>query len=86
MPQLPRAFCADEHRVEILRKAVVGNDWATEPLSQIAMQGLNSQWFYEELEASLNLSKEAKLAVLHDSMTKPISKSDNELLGVFYQG
>lgn len=61
--QVPRAYQGDEHKVEFLRKAVVGSPWATEPLSRIATNQLTFQQLYGELEAALHLHKDARLAV-----------------------
>ncbi|GAB0493903.1 hypothetical protein MMPV_005190 [Pyropia vietnamensis] len=51
------------YKVEFLRNAVVGNSWATEPLSRIATHCLTFQQLYGELEAALHLHNEACLAV-----------------------
>jgi len=52
-PQVPLSYQGDEHKVELLRKAVIGSPWATEPLSRIATNQLTFQQLYGELEAAL---------------------------------
>lgn len=39
--QVPIAFRGDPHKVEFLRRAVVGSPWATESLSRIATHNLS---------------------------------------------
>ena len=50
-PQVPISHRGNAHRIEFLRNAVVGYEWATEPLSRIAPQGLPFQELYGELAA-----------------------------------
>ena len=50
--------------------AVVGNEWATEPLSRISTGNLTFLQLYSELEAALQLNKEAELAKLRNGVTK----------------
>lgn len=84
-PQVPRSHRGDAHKVEFLRNAVVGNSWATEPLSRIATHGLSFQQLYGELEAALHLDREAKLATIRDGATRR-SDRDEEVPGILYEG
>ena len=85
--QVPRAFRGEEHKVDFLRKAVVGNSWANEPLSRIAPHNVGFQQLYGELESALNLSRESKLAVMQDTLTKRLNKvQEDDLPGILYQG
>lgn len=82
--QVPQAFREDSHRVDFLRKSVVGYDWATEPLSRITTDKLNFQQLYGELESDLNLHREARLATLHDSVSKKLKKANAKELPAIY--
>ncbi|GAB0489865.1 hypothetical protein MMPV_001091 [Pyropia vietnamensis] len=81
-PQVPRSHHGESYKVEFLRNAVVGNSWATEPLSRIATHCLTFQQLYGELEAALHLHNEACLAVKRDEIGHPAPK--NKVPGVFY--
>ena len=65
--QAPRSHQGDAHKVEFLRNAVVGMPWSNEPLSRVATHNLTFQQLYAELEAALQLDKEAALANLQDT-------------------
>ena len=56
------------HKIEFLRSAVFGYEWATELLSRIATHGFSFQQQYGELESALQLNKESKLAILKDNI------------------
>ena len=68
--QGPTSHRGDAHKVGFLRNAVVGSGWSHEPLSRVATHGISFQQIYGELEAALQLQKEAKQAMLRDSATK----------------
>ena len=88
-PQVPISQRGNAHRIEFLRNAVVGYVWATEPLSRIASQGLSFQQLYGELEAALQLSKEAKIAAMRDRMESRRSQADQDepnIVGILYTG
>lgn len=65
--QVPASHRGDAHKIEFLRNAAVGYSWSHEPLSRVATHGLSFQILYGELEAALQLDKEAKLAIARDS-------------------
>lgn len=65
----PQSHRGDAHKLEFLRKAVVGYSWSHEPLSRVATHQLTFQKLYGELEAPLQLEKEGKLAQVRDSAT-----------------
>ena len=75
-PQVPISHRGNAHRIEFLRNAVVGYEWATEPLSRIGSQELLFQELYGELEAAFQLSKEAKIAAMRDSMGTRRNQTD----------
>lgn len=60
--QVPQSHCGKAHKVKFISRAIVGYDWATEPLSRIATQNLSFQMLYGELESAIHLSKEEQLA------------------------
>lgn len=60
--QVPLSHRGDAHRIEFLRRAVLGQDWARDPLSRIATNSLSFQALYGELDAAAQLDKESKLA------------------------
>ena len=65
-PQVPLSHRGETHKVEFLRNAAVGYDWATEPLSRIATHNLTFQGLYGELDSALHLDKEGKIARVRD--------------------
>lgn len=65
--QVPASHRGDAHKIEFLRNATVGYTWSHEPLSRVATHGLSFQMLYGELEAALQLDKEAKVAIARDS-------------------
>ena len=87
-PQVPQSHKGDAHKIEFLRNATVGANWATEPLSRIATHGLSFQDVYGELEAALHLQREARLAKARDSITfkKPDVNDEREVPGILYEG
>lgn len=52
-PQVPASHREDSRNVGFLRGALVRVDWATEPFSRVATQGLAFQQLYSELVSSL---------------------------------
>ena len=88
-PKVPRSHRWNAPKIEFLRNAVVGFDWATEPLSRIATQNLSFQQLYGELEVAHQLDKEAKLAVLGEKVGSARSTRDNDesnIACILYQG
>lgn len=65
--QVPPSHRGDAHKIEFLRAAVIGNDWATEPLSRIATNNLSFQSLYAELEIAVQLNRESKAAMARDN-------------------
>jgi len=61
-PLLPRCHQGDANSVDFLHHAVLGYEWATEPLSRVATHDLSFQQLYGELAASLQLHSAAKRA------------------------
>ena len=85
--QGPASHRGDAHKVEFLRNAVVGSGWSHEPLSRVATHGLSFQQLYGELEAALQLQKEAKQAMLRDAATKTKDLGyDDEVPGILFAG
>lgn len=84
--QVPLGFRGDAHRVEFLRKSVIGDDCASEPLSRIATQGLTFPQLYSEMEFALSLDREAKLAKVQDVVTRKLNKAHaNDIIGLNVQ-
>lgn len=85
-PQVPRSHHGESYKVEFLRNAVVGNSWATEPLSRIATHSLTFQQLYGELEAALHLHIEARLAVMRDDITHGAATPEDKVPGILFAG
>lgn len=85
-PQVPQSHHGDAHKVDFLRNAVVGNAWATEPLSRIATHRLSFQQLYGELEAALHLHKEAQLAVIRDGGGPKSELGAPDTPGILFEG
>ena len=77
-PQVPMSHRGGAHKIEFLRNAVIGCEWATEPLSRISTHGLTFQQLYGELEAAHQMSKEARLAILRDNVRSRSLKPDED--------
>lgn len=56
--QVPVSHCSDVHLVEFLGCAVVGQEWASDPLSRVAMNELTLRELYRRLELALQIDKE----------------------------
>ena len=85
--QAPRSHQGDAHKVEFLCNAIVGMPWSNEPLSRVATHNLTFQKLYAELEAALQLDKEAALANLRDSAEqRRRSPVPENTTGVLYTG
>lgn len=84
---LPPSHSGEVFRVEYLRDAVVGYEWATEPLSRVSTHKLGFQKLYGELQAALFQHQEAKRARLQDAASGRTTQTDggNEV-SAFYQG
>lgn len=85
-PQVPRSHHGESYKVEFLRNAVVGNSWATEPLSRIATHSLTFQQLYGELEAALHLHNEARLAIMRDDITQGTATPEDKVPGILFAG
>jgi len=84
-PLLPRSHQGDANCVDFLHHAVLGYEWATEPLSRVATHSLSFQQLYGELAASLQLHTAAKRAKdKRSSMSDGSVKS--ELASVMFAG
>lgn len=57
---VPHSHLGDARSIDFFFKAVVGHEWAEEPIIPIATYGLSFQQFYAELEAELQPKKKAK--------------------------
>lgn len=66
--QAPGSHQGDALKAEALRSAVVGIQWWNEPLSRVATNSLSLQHLYSELEATLQLDKEFKVAMQRDKV------------------
>lgn len=84
--QVPASHRGDAHKMEFLRGAVIGYSWSHEPLSRVATHGLSFQQLYGELEAALQLEKEAEIMKQRDRATQAIREKHDEVVGVNYAG
>lgn len=64
--QVPPSHRGYTHRIELLRKEAIGQDWSSEPLYREATHGLTFQQLYGDLEAVVQLDKESRFAILRD--------------------
>ena len=88
-PQVPTFHRVDAHKSELLKNAVVGCKWATEPLNRISTHNVSFQKLYGELEAADKLHKEAKTSVLRDYIGTSKTNVDDEesrIAGLLYAG
>lgn len=60
--QVPPSNRGDAHRVEYLRRAILGQNWARESLTRVVTNALTFQQLYGELEAAVQLDKDSRLA------------------------
>lgn len=74
---LPPSHSGEVFRVEYFRDAVVGYEWATEPLSRVSTHKLGFQKLYGELQAALFQHQEAKRALLQHAASGIASKVDD---------
>ena len=84
---MPISHRGNACKVEFLRNAVVGCEWATEPLSRIATYNLTFQQLYGELESGHLLNKEAKIAVLRENIAsnrKADGSDESNLAGIHF--
>lgn len=84
--QVPASHRGDAHRIDFLRRSVIGFGWSHEPLSRIATHNLSFQQVYGELEAALQLHKEAHMAQLKDKASNTLRQTDEKLVPVHYSG
>lgn len=82
----PPSHRGDAHRIEFLRKAVLSYQWAHEPLLRVAMHNISFQQLYRELEASLQLNKEAQLEISRESGGRSELVSNNASVAYTGQG
>lgn len=83
---LPDSHRGEAHRVEFLRRAVVGYEWATQPLSRISTHPLGFQALYGELQSALFLHQEARRAAVQDGMVDVKSPPADKMPSVLFQG
>lgn len=86
--QVPSAYRGETHKIEFLRNATVGYDWATQPLSRVATHNLSFQQLYGELEFQLHLAREAKIANVRDKVSgrSAADQDESNVPGILYQG
>ena len=84
-PQAPKSHRGNAHRVEFLRNAVIGSEWAKDPLSRIAPENLTFLELFSELESALQLHKETELAKLLDEKID-MNLQDTVVEGTLYSG
>lgn len=84
--QVPQSHHGDAHKVDFPHNAVVGDVWATEPLSRIATHRHTFQQPYGELDAALHLHKDACLAVLRDNDGRKVELGPVDTPGIQFVG
>lgn len=82
--QVPTSFRGDAHRIGFLQKAILSYQLAREPLPRVATHNFSFQQLYGDLEASLQLKKEAKLKL--PQILLPQSGSDSVIANIGYVG
>lgn len=75
--QVPVSHRGDAHRVEFLRRAVIGQTWARETLLRVATNELSFQELYGELDAAIQLDKESRLASAFERARNHTDTLDN---------
>eukprot|EP00170_Pyropia_yezoensis_P002754 contig_11560_g2759 len=85
-PQVHRTHHGESYEVEFLRNAVVGNNWATEPLSCVATHLRTFQQLYGALEAALYLRNKAPLAVMGTEVGHGPWKLEDKVQGILFAG
>lgn len=65
---VPPSHRGDAHKIEFLRAAVIGNAWATKPLSRIATKHVSFQSLYDKLEIAVQINRESKAAVARENI------------------
>jgi hypothetical protein len=58
LPQCPKEFNHDSYKRDLLRAAVVGNRWASEPISRCTSNGSTFQEMFQALHSSLHQHEE----------------------------
>lgn len=84
--QVPASHRGDAHRIEFLRRAVIGYDWSREPLSRVATNGLTFQQLYGELEAAVHLDKDSKVATIRDRASNAVRDESDDVVAINYDG
>ena len=84
-PLVPRSHQGDANSVDFLHHAVLGYEWATEPLSRVATHDLSFQQLYGELAASLQLHTAAKRAK-DRRLSMAVGPVKSELARVMFAG
>ena len=82
--KVPKGFDSDQHRANLLRSAVLGPQWAKQPLSGLGAGAVGFQDLYRQLQAALALDNDSDAAALRDRA----SARDGGVAaaGVFYNG
>jgi len=65
-PQLPQGFGDDHHKTRYLRRAVMGFNWAQQPISQMTTARYSFNQFITSLQESLQLQEEMSRARAQD--------------------
>lgn len=86
--QIHTFHCGDAHRIEVLRKAVLGQSSAREALLRISTNTLSVQELYGELKAAVQLDKETKMAISIErtKINMKIKNKVDHALSTYYAG
>ena len=88
-PQGPRNHCSEEDKVEYLYHAVVGHEWASNPLSQaIASEPADFQQMFTDLGSAWLQQQEETKGRKRDgtSQTRYRTEQGSHLPGLYYEG
>jgi len=85
-PQLSPSHRGDAHKIDFLRGAVIGMEWALGPMGRIAADALSFQHLYNQLIASLQLYEETRVANAKDGPMLERAAASNAPLPILFAG
>jgi len=83
---VPAAYQGVEHRVALLRGAVIWYTWDAEPLSRIKTHNFSFQQLYAELCSSLSLRRESANFVARDCILSRSGSVADDSADITFQG
>ena len=82
--KVPKGFASDQHCANFLRSAVIGPQWAKQPLSGLGVGAVGFQDLYRQLQAALALDNDSDAPSGRDRASA--RGGDTAAAGVFYHG